>query len=339
MSTVALETGEDRFVDEAGRFAGTLEPIISGEDGDITFSRTNGIIASSSLPGLFPPLRLNGRSWIDGGVRRGVPIGAAIDAGAKKVIAISTAPTKILPVERMLQPVDNAGVLIEDYSHAGIIDIAMRSLMTMVDAMHWVELNPETEWPVPVQIIQPTFRTKGGEAIDPALISINYAYGWMRAFDILMAAPEQREAAMASTDRIINLRCAARTAEMKFREQYLIATMGDFIVDAEHRSPALLHAAQQAARLSQTWLGQSRNYKWELRNELVSRQDAGFLVDPESPGWLAKFEKFVPEQWGSGWERLLRIPESPFEEITITVTTNRTVGGSVGSALPPTFAG
>ena len=344
MSTVALETGEDRFVNEAGRFAGTLERIASGDDGDISFSRTAGIIASSSLPVLFPPVRLNGRTWVNGGVRRGVPIGAAIDAGAKSVIAISTVPTTISPVGRIqARKLDgsDAGGLIEDYSHAGIINIAMRALMTLVDAMHWAEIAPETNWPVRVSVIQPTFKIKGGDAIDPGLIRINYAYGWMRAYDILTALPEDRQAAIASTDRIINARCAAWGAEAAFREQYLIATMGDYRAGTSPDSlEPQLRAAREAAHLAQISLGQSRNAKWELKDALIARRNLGFPLDPESPTWSGRFEKFAPlEQWGLGWERLLPASDSPFDKITITVTIDNRVGGSVVAAPPPTLDG
>lgn len=334
MSTVALETGEDRFVDEAGRFSGTLERIISGDDSDISFSRTNGIIASSSLPGLFPPVRLNDRTWIDGGIRRGVPIGAAIDAGAKRVIAISTAPTKIFPVGTILprtlsgSPFDGAGALIENYSHANIIDIAMRSLMTMVDAIHWAEIDPETKWPVPVSVIQPTFKIKGGDAIDPGLIRINYAYGWMRAFDrLLVSGDDDRRLAMDSTDMIIDLRLRIWNFEAAFRETYLIAT---WQVAARHaneeirrRSNSLVYETpdDQIARWSadsiEALVHQLRGMKRQLTQLLIERRDAGFLLDPETPAHLQGFEGFTrPPHWNDEWTRHSFPYNSVFDNIS-----------------------
>ncbi len=48
------------------------------------------ILASSALPAIFPPIRLQGRLLIDGGVANNTPITRAIEAGASTVYVLST---------------------------------------------------------------------------------------------------------------------------------------------------------------------------------------------------------------------------------------------------------
>jgi len=93
MCVVALENGDVRYVEQAGRFVddagafartpdGGLEPIVSS-DGDISFARAGRPIASLFAPAVFPP----SRSTVSHGSTAAfvcVPIGAAIVAGATR---------------------------------------------------------------------------------------------------------------------------------------------------------------------------------------------------------------------------------------------------------------
>ena len=44
--------------------------------------------ASSSVPGVFQPVKINGREYVDGGLVSPVPVKAARDMGADFVIAV-----------------------------------------------------------------------------------------------------------------------------------------------------------------------------------------------------------------------------------------------------------
>ncbi len=48
----------------------------------------DALLASTAIPGLFPPVELAGRQVIDGGIADNVPLGAAIERGADTVIAM-----------------------------------------------------------------------------------------------------------------------------------------------------------------------------------------------------------------------------------------------------------
>ena len=44
------------------------------------------VLASSAIPGVFPPVALNGQHLVDGGVASNTPISAAVRLGARRVI-------------------------------------------------------------------------------------------------------------------------------------------------------------------------------------------------------------------------------------------------------------
>jgi NTE family protein len=51
----------------------------------------DAVLASAALPGLFPPVEIAGRSYVDGGIADNVPISPAIGAGAKEIYVLRTA--------------------------------------------------------------------------------------------------------------------------------------------------------------------------------------------------------------------------------------------------------
>lgn len=50
----------------------------------------DAVLASAAIPGVFPPVRVNGRDLIDGGVANNTPISTAIKLGATRVIVLPT---------------------------------------------------------------------------------------------------------------------------------------------------------------------------------------------------------------------------------------------------------
>ncbi len=45
----------------------------------------DAIVASASIPGVLPPVRINGRTYIDGGISNNAPISVAVDLGATEI--------------------------------------------------------------------------------------------------------------------------------------------------------------------------------------------------------------------------------------------------------------
>ncbi|HEX2240883.1 MAG TPA: patatin-like phospholipase family protein, partial [Actinomycetota bacterium] len=62
------------------------------------------LLASSAMPGVFPPVVIDGRSYIDGGVSNNVPIGPAVSLGATTVYVMDStgANTQRRPLNRPL---------------------------------------------------------------------------------------------------------------------------------------------------------------------------------------------------------------------------------------------
>lgn len=48
----------------------------------------DAVLASSAVPGLFPPMEINGRHYLDGGVVNSIPISRAIDLGATEIFVL-----------------------------------------------------------------------------------------------------------------------------------------------------------------------------------------------------------------------------------------------------------
>ncbi len=77
-------------------------------------SLMRAILASTALPGIFPPVAIDGELYIDGGVVNNVPISHAISLGAKRlyVLTCGTATGGQRPIRR---PLD---VLVQAFAHS-----------------------------------------------------------------------------------------------------------------------------------------------------------------------------------------------------------------------------
>ncbi len=53
-------------------------------------SAVDAVLASASMPGLFPPVEIDGRYLVDGGIANNTPISAACELGATRVIVLPT---------------------------------------------------------------------------------------------------------------------------------------------------------------------------------------------------------------------------------------------------------
>lgn len=77
----------------------------------------DAITASASIPGVFPPVRFDGRHLIDGGVVNNTPISHAVDLGAERVY--------VLPTQCGPRPIGRP---------RGAIDAAIQALSSLADA-------------------------------------------------------------------------------------------------------------------------------------------------------------------------------------------------------------
>lgn len=77
-------------------------------------SMMQAILASTALPGIFPPVPIDGELYIDGGVVNNVPISKAIELGAQRIYVLTcgTATGTQRPIRR---PLD---VLVQAFAHS-----------------------------------------------------------------------------------------------------------------------------------------------------------------------------------------------------------------------------
>ncbi|HEY0700463.1 MAG TPA: patatin-like phospholipase family protein, partial [Micromonospora sp.] len=57
------------------------------------------VLASASVPGLLPPTEIDGQHYIDGGIVNSIPIGEAVQAGARQIFVL-----QVGRIERPLSP-------------------------------------------------------------------------------------------------------------------------------------------------------------------------------------------------------------------------------------------
>jgi len=60
---------------------------------------SSAIIASCAVPGLFPPVLLDGRHYLDGGLVHSIPVGRALELGATRIFVL-----QVGRIERPLKP-------------------------------------------------------------------------------------------------------------------------------------------------------------------------------------------------------------------------------------------
>ena len=86
--------GDKVFADTKIPFAAVAADLIKGEKVILNQGKLfNALLASASIPGIFPPIILEGKILVDGGIVDVVPIEAARSLGANFIIAVNVSPT------------------------------------------------------------------------------------------------------------------------------------------------------------------------------------------------------------------------------------------------------
>ena len=134
----------------------------------------DAILASASIPVVFPPTALGGENYVDGGVREILPLALAFNRlGAGHIFAVvASAPG-----------VDAWG----DATDRGLFEIARRvSADIAPDETLLKEIDPPRGWGRRVTVIAPEVDVHDALTIDPELIAASMDYGYMRASDVLL---------------------------------------------------------------------------------------------------------------------------------------------------------
>lgn len=114
-------------------------PHIFGEDPDESI--VDAIMASTALPPMHPPWRVNGVSYIDGGTVAALPVCIAADKGAREIYAlhIVDAAERVLPSHALLRVVQGAldALVQEQWTH-DLEEVARRRRVRL----HYIPLTP-----------------------------------------------------------------------------------------------------------------------------------------------------------------------------------------------------
>jgi len=103
------------------------------------------LVAACSVPGLFPPVRIGGKHFVDGGLLGAMPLWAAAETGAGRVVAVDALPA--MP-SRLLRAAVRAIRRIAPPVPATVPARTVRigrnqSLGSVRDALHWDAANVE----------------------------------------------------------------------------------------------------------------------------------------------------------------------------------------------------
>ena len=162
----------------------------------------DGIIASSSIPAIFPPVRLGNEFYIDGGIREQLPLESALKLGAERIFAINA--SKADSDEKA-----NASDNILSIMTRGLFDLAINEVAFSDLEPYLAQLGNQ------LTVIQPRVDIHQTFTIYPAFVRNRMAYGYMCAADELFP-PANAARARAIADEISVLRFGIARLECWF---------------------------------------------------------------------------------------------------------------------------
>ncbi len=198
LAVVALGAGALRYVTGDGAIVSSdaVTPVPGAGGGPVDL--VEGVVASASVPLVFPPRALADDAYVDGGIVDNVPVAAAAALGATRIFAVLAVP---------LDPPPDP----YDYGRANAAAVAIRA----IGAISFAErqrsnIAPPLPHGTEVTVIDPVVDVVGPFDVARGLMLLDMDYGWMRAADVCadLGAAARRRAAEA-TDAIAVARTQA----------------------------------------------------------------------------------------------------------------------------------
>ncbi len=164
--------------------AGT--PVYWQDEGDLI----DPVIASMSLPGVFPPVVIHGRPHVDGGVTNNVPFAPALERGVRELLLTSC--TCCAPTTRPLR---------------SPLAILLRSFLISLETKYLCEFNHHQRQGISVRMVQPRLeRDVGLLDFDHGGALIHCAYEQTLA-DLAKPVNNNLTMVEADMDRSSSVRC------------------------------------------------------------------------------------------------------------------------------------
>lgn len=259
-------------------------------------SLIQGTLASASIPLAFPPVKLGSENYVDGGVREIAPIDAAIQAGATEIYAILASDSGMDPARSAigghLLPSFDAGV-------ANVGDVINRSANDiMTNEIVLNEVEPHNGWApgINMTIIQPDYDIHDIMTIDPGLIDIRMAHGYMRADDTYQAKQANAAGYKQLADQYSRERHTILIYETRHEIWKLEYAANGYKLEYDSNGRPV-HPAQRMEASLQA-IREVRALKNALRDLVRDRQQKDGYVPSEAESWWTTWERhpWTPER-------------------------------------------
>lgn len=258
LGTVALESGELRYVTETGALHDREDRPLDQPEVPLA----QGILASASIPVAFPPVLLNDEHYVDGGAREILPLEMLVrHLDVERAFAISAGTNRI---ERA-----------PSFADRNLLDIMRRvSAEIATNETLRKELSPPGGWPDGVRLIVPDLDVHDAMTIDPALIAIAIDYGWLRAADALLGLDDEAR----------SLSSALTRTRLALRER--AGPVPSWLGGGEPLRPATPAEPEPADRTGAGWVDGEATLTARLREQVEARRALGAPLPPTLLAWL-----------------------------------------------------
>jgi predicted acylesterase/phospholipase RssA len=228
IGAVSLESGELRYFDGEGHlYARDGTPIDAPP-----VRLQDAVLASASIPVMYPPTELGGEYYVDGGVREILPLALAFNQlGAGHIFAVVASKPGVEPWH--------------DDGDRGLFEIARRvSADIAPDETLNKEIDPPRGWGRRVTVIVPQVNVHDALTIDPELIAASIDYGYMRAADVILELDDDEQELSAEIARTrMRLRAAKGPVPGLLQEE--LQDMGPLTADVEDEHATLCELVER----------------------------------------------------------------------------------------------
>jgi predicted acylesterase/phospholipase RssA len=227
----------------------------------------DGVIASSAIPCVFPPVMLGDEAYVDGGVRWILPLQAAVDMDAEFVVAVNASPAGVPPARRRYQ-----GAHILDIAERSVLDILLWEIQERhIEAVRAQAVQRRQK----VWIVTPRVDVHDTLTIDPGLIDINIAYGYMCAADVTTTFEFTPPAGLSPLSPAGAVATVADGAARPRRDAGALAR-------TRSASQFVERPADQAQATLADAIARCRRRCWELEHEVFGMRMGGAPFAPRS---------------------------------------------------------
>lgn len=270
LAVTAMGAGVLRYVTEDGTIveADAVTPVTGAGAGPVDV--IDGALASASVPTIFPPRPLADDVYVDGGVVNNVPVQAAANLGATRIVAVLAVPLVQPPDRRDFTRMSGAGIFLRS---VGAVSFAERQL---------ANLNPPLPPGVDLAVIDPRVDVVGPFEVAQGLMLLDMDYGWLRAADVTAAVGEDtRRRAAAASDAVVTARTQAwHLEEAVWRSGR--ARPGDLAL-LGRRKRAVRDALDERKGLGLPTPAEATRW-WSGYEEHLGRRPSGLPDDPSRSG-------------------------------------------------------